>query len=156
VAGCTSTIRFAGRWPSRSRGVSRGSCPCSIDHALAAHDSARAVQLLVANVSALLRGRRDETMRRTLEATAGERGDLEPFCEALDALLMLREGVDQRITHARADALIKRYGDRSDVRAVLDPVLVTPYYGDVARAAAAGPALKQPGSRRVTARHPGA
>jgi LuxR family maltose regulon positive regulatory protein len=110
----------------------------AIEHALLAADGPRAARLLAADWLRLVNERRHFTLRQILDRMPADRGAYGPLCEALDVLCMVFEGVDQRITHERAEALAREHGDDPGVRMLVDSLLVSPFYGDVARALQAG------------------
>lgn len=106
----------------------------AIEHALVAGDGPRAASLLAATWLPLVTDRRHVTIRRILDRLPEGRGELGPFCEALDVLCMVYEGVDQRITAERAKRLAAAHGDDPQVRLLIDGVLISPFYGEVGRA----------------------
>jgi len=110
----------------------------AMDDAIAAGDGVRAAALLFGCWLDLLGERRQATVRRVLDRLPAERGELGPFCEALDVLLMIHEGVDQRITHERAEAIAREHPDAPGVQLIVDGVRISPFYGDIARAAEVG------------------
>ena len=110
----------------------------AMEHALVAGDGPRAVALLAASWLPLMMDRRYVTVRRILDRLPEQRGDLGPMCEALDVLCLVYEGVDQRITAERAFRLADRHGDDPRLRPLLEAVLISPFYGDVGRAAEIG------------------
>jgi DNA-binding NarL/FixJ family response regulator len=91
--------------------------------------------LLAANWPALMADRRHATVRRILERLPADRGVLGPFCEALDVVCQIYEGVDQRITAERAEALAADHGDNPAVRPLIDAALISPFYGQIGRVA---------------------
>jgi LuxR family transcriptional regulator, maltose regulon positive regulatory protein len=110
----------------------------AIEHALAAGDGQRAASLLAANWRALISERRYVTLRRFLDRMPDDCGELGPFCEALDLLCAMYEGVDHRLTYERAERLLSAHPDDPRVRQVLEEVLISPFYGDIGHAVAVG------------------
>ncbi len=110
----------------------------AMEHVLLAGDGLRAASLLEASWIGLITERRHVTVRRILRRLPDERGEHGPLCEALDLLCMIYEGVDQRTTAERAEALAARHGDDPRVRLVIDGILVSPFYGEVGRAVEIG------------------
>jgi len=111
----------------------------AIEHALRAGDGPRAAALLAAHWPTLIAERRHTRVRAVLDRLPDERGEFGPLCEALDVLCMIEEGVDQRVTYQRAEALAARHGDDDPrVRRALERALISPFAGDVGRAVALG------------------
>jgi ATP/maltotriose-dependent transcriptional regulator MalT len=110
----------------------------AIEHALVAGDGPRAAGLLAGEWLRLTNERRHFTLRQILDRLPADRGEHGPLCEALDVFCMALEGVDQRITHERAEVLAREHGDAPGVRVLVDSLLVSPFYGDVGRALQAG------------------
>jgi ATP/maltotriose-dependent transcriptional regulator MalT len=110
----------------------------AIEHALTAGDGPRAASLLAGSWLKLISDRRYATVRRLLDRFPAERGELGPLCEALDLLCMAYEGVDQRLTRERAQALVARHGDDTRVLQAVDGLLMSPFYGDIGRALQVG------------------
>jgi LuxR family maltose regulon positive regulatory protein len=110
----------------------------AIEHALLAGDGPRAAALLAGEWLRLTNERRHFTLRQILDRLPADRGEHGPLCEALDVFCMVLEGVDQRITHERAEVLAREHGDAPGVRVLVDSLLVSPFYGDVGRAHRAG------------------
>jgi LuxR family maltose regulon positive regulatory protein len=108
------------------------------EHAILAGDGPRAAALLTSIWIGLIGARRHVTLRRFLRRLPEDRGELEPFCEALDLLCAIFEGADQRATAERARALAARHGEDPRVRLVLDGILTSPFYGEVGTAVAIG------------------
>jgi LuxR family transcriptional regulator, maltose regulon positive regulatory protein len=123
----------------------------AIGHASAAGDGEQAAELLCEHQRAFLLERRYEDVRRILAGLPTERGAFAGFCEALETLCMALEGADLRLVAQRLDAL-EDMRDAPGVAELVDRMRVSPYYGDVRRAAEAGWALweryaDQPGMR---------
>lgn len=110
----------------------------AIEHALLAGDGPRAARLLAGEWLRLITERRLFTLRLILDRLPPDRGEHGPLCDALDVLCMALEGVDQRITHERAEVLAREHGDDFAVRVLVDSLLVSPFYGDVGRALEVG------------------
>ena len=107
----------------------------AIEHAMAAGEGDRAALLLAANWPALIADRRHATVRRILDRLPADRGALGPFCEALDVVCLIYEGVDQRITAERARAIAAEHGGNPAVRPLIDAALISPFYGQIGRVA---------------------
>lgn len=110
----------------------------ALEHALAAGDGPRAASILADSWLDLIGDRRYATVRRTLERLPDDRGAFGPLCQALDLLCLIYEGVDQRLVCERAEALAEQHGDDPRVRLLVDSMLITPFAGDIGRAAAIG------------------
>lgn len=110
----------------------------AIDHAIKASDGRLAARILHDDAWwPLLVERRYATLHRIIASIPPDRGELAPFCEALDALCMSLEGEDMRLITERLDAL-ERHRGASDVAPLLDGTRASPFFGDIPRALAAG------------------
>jgi LuxR family maltose regulon positive regulatory protein len=114
----------------------------AIRHATAAGDGERAARLLQEHWGAWMLERRYVTLRQMIAAMPPERGALTGFCEAVDTLCMALDGADLQVVRRRLDAL-ERYHDAPGVAEITELMRVSPYYGDVDRAARDGWAFWQ-------------
>ncbi|HMJ04546.1 MAG TPA: LuxR C-terminal-related transcriptional regulator [Conexibacter sp.] len=109
----------------------------AIGHATAAGDGARAARVLHQHWRRFVVERRYATIRRIVARLPPERGELGSFCEAVDVCCQSLEGADPRLVAERLDAL-ERHRDAPGVAEIVDALRISPYYGDVGRALAAG------------------
>lgn len=109
----------------------------AIRHASMAGDGEHAAKLVFEHHGALLDARRYATLRRLIAELPCDRGELGPFCEALDARCMALDGVDLRLVARRLDAVESRR-DAPGVAEMIDRTRVSPHYGDVGRAVTHG------------------
>jgi LuxR family maltose regulon positive regulatory protein len=109
----------------------------AIRHASAAGDGKLAAALLHDSWRALPGARRYATVRRMIAELPSDRGELTGFCEALDTLCMAYDGADLRLVAQRLDAL-ETLRESPGVAPMIDRLRVSPYYGDVRRAAKDG------------------
>lgn len=110
----------------------------AIDHAVAAGDGGLAARILHDDAWwPLLIERRYATLHRMIARMPPDRGDLAPFCDALDALCQSLEGEDMRVVAERLSAL-EAHRDAPGVAPLLDATLSSPFFGDIPRALAAG------------------
>lgn len=110
----------------------------AIEHALATGDGAHAAALLERAWPELFAARRHRTVRSLLDRLPPERGEFGPFCEALDLMCMLIEGVDERFVSEQAEALAREHLDAPGVSVLVDKIRISPYYGDARRAVEVG------------------
>ncbi|MCW2954731.1 MAG: ATP-dependent transcriptional regulator, MalT-like, LuxR family [Conexibacter sp.] len=104
----------------------------AIRHASAAGDGDHAATLLYDHWRTLLDTRRYATVHQLIEQLPSDRGQLGPFCDAIDARCMGLDGVDLRVVAQRLDAL-EAHRDAPGVAEMLEFTRVSPYYGDIGR-----------------------
>ena len=110
----------------------------AIDHAIDAGDGVLAAEILREHWWQLVDGaRRSATVREMIARMPADRGELGPFCAVVDAYCMAVEGADLRLVAERLAAL-EAERDAPGVAPILDSLRISPYYGDVPRALAAG------------------
>jgi LuxR family maltose regulon positive regulatory protein len=128
----TEAHRRAARWFSDA-----GMAQEAIAHASAAGDGPLAARLLHEHHWPLIAARRYATIERLLQRMPAQRGELGPFCELVGIFCTALQGTDLRRVAERLDAL---EADREApyVADLLDTMRISPFYGDIPRAAADG------------------
>jgi LuxR family maltose regulon positive regulatory protein len=109
----------------------------AITHASLAGDGRRAAGTLWGCWRELMMQWRFVTVRRLIAQMPEDRGELGGFCEALDTVCWALEGADARLVSERLDSL-EPLRDAPGVAPIVDRSRISPFYGDVGRAARDG------------------